>query len=294
MSEICRNCPIYRMDRSRPYTLVCQIYFWSSGIILLKDDGEPDVVNLTRPLMLEFNNLELDGVDVSSVIPSHRTFETATQYFMSLADLHMERLLQQRNSIETIDEAELKFMNRVYFKKAICKFVEPRWDDGKFVILLGDLSPQNILIDETGCVKVILDLEWTSIRPVQCIGPPVWLSGLECGDVIVRDEDELKKFEARFEQFINIFKSREELHLQGRQSAFQDPGSRLSDIMQAGLLSGRYWFAEATGSFYGFDGLFRWSLARHIPQAADSMMVMVAYWIGRRKLDDLRTLDPLQ
>jgi hypothetical protein len=47
--------------------------------------------------------------------------------------------------------------------------------------------------------------------------------------------------------------------------------------MQAGLLSGRYWFAEATRSFYGFDGLFHWSLARHIPHTMDSMMTIVAH-----------------
>jgi hypothetical protein len=115
------------------------------GSIALRDDGEPDVVNLTRPLMLEFNNLELDGVDVSSVIPLHRTFDTATQYFKSLADLHMTQLLTQRNSIETEDEAELKYMNRINFKEAICNFVDSCWNDRRFVILLGDMSPRRVM-----------------------------------------------------------------------------------------------------------------------------------------------------
>ncbi len=135
------------------------------GSITLCDDGEPDIVNLTRPLMLEFNNLQLDDVDVSSVIPLHRTFGTVTQHFKSLADLHTEQLLQRRNSIETEAEAEIRYMNSICFKRAMCNFVEPRWDNGRFVIILGDTSPQNILIDETGAVKTILDLEWTSTRP---------------------------------------------------------------------------------------------------------------------------------
>jgi hypothetical protein len=100
----------------------------------------------------------------------------------------------------------------------------------------------------------------------------------------------LKKFEARYTQFVDIFKRREDLHLQERRSAFPYPDMKLSDIMQAGLPSGKYWFAEATGSFYGFDGLFRWSLARHGPRTKDSMTVIVARWIGMRKLDDLHTL----
>jgi hypothetical protein len=92
--------------------------FSKIGSITLRDDGEPDVLNLSRPLMLESNNLELDGTSISSVFPSHRTFRTATKYFNTLADLQMKRLLQQRNSIETEEEAESKFMNRMHFKTA--------------------------------------------------------------------------------------------------------------------------------------------------------------------------------
>jgi serine/threonine protein kinase len=140
-------------------------------------------------------------------------FETATEYFNSLADLQMKRLLQQRNSIETEGEAESKFLNRIHFKRAVCDFVDPSWDNGPFVLVLRDLSPQNILVDENGSVKAILDLEWTSVRPVQSIGPPVWLSGIECGDVIFQDEDKLKKFESRLEHFIKIFERQEDLRL---------------------------------------------------------------------------------
>ena len=268
--------------------------FQRIGSITLRDDGEPDIANLSRPLLLEFNNLELDGTSISSVIPLYQTFGTATEYFNSLADLQMKRLLQQRNSIETEEEAESKFMNRMHFKRAISNFVDPCWDNGPFVLVIGDLSPQNILVDENGFIKAILDLEWTSIRPVQAIGPPIWLSGIVCGDVIVRDEAELKIFESRFDHFVKIFERQENLRLRENQSAFPNPGRRLSDIMKTVLSSGRYWFAEAAGSFYGFDGLFHWALSRHIPHTRDSMMEIVASWIGRRKLDNLHTLDLLK
>lgn len=264
------------------------------GSISLRDNGEPDAVNLSRPLMLEFNNLELDGTNISSVFPSYRTFGTATEYFNSLADLQMKRLLQQRNSVETEEEAESKFMNRIHFKGAVSNFVDSCWDHGPFVLVIGDLSAQNILVDKNGFVTAILDLEWTSIRPVQAIGPPVWLSGEVCGDVIVRDKAELKKFESRFEHFVKIFERQENLRVQENQSVFPDPGRRLSNIMKIGLSSGRYWFAEAAGSFYGFGGLFYWALSRHILYTKDSMMTIVASWVGRRKLDDLHTLDHLR
>jgi hypothetical protein len=153
--------------------------------------------------------------------------------------------------------------------------VHPCWDQPPFVLVIGDLSAQNILVDKNGFVTAILDLEWTSIRPIQTIGPPVWLSGEVCGDVIVRDEVSLKKFESRFKHFVEIFERQENLRLQRNQSAYPDPGRKLSDIMKNGLSSGRYWFAEAAGSFYGFDGLFHWALSRHIPHTKDSMMAIV-------------------
>jgi hypothetical protein len=102
--------------------------------------------------------------------------------------------------------------------------------------------------------------------------------------MIVSNKDELEKFGARYKLFLSIFKEREALRFQDHQPAFQDPGMRLSDFMQAGLSSRRYCFAEAVSSFYGFDGLFRWSLACHIPHTTDSMMEIVARWIGRKKL----------
>lgn len=143
-----------------------------------------------------------------------------------------------------------------------------------------------------GAIKAILDLEWTSIRPIQSVGPPVWLSGVECGDVVVQDDDELKSFEARYEKFVGIFERQENLRLQNHQSTCCNQSLRFSDIMKPGLSSGKYWFGEATGSFYGFDGLFRWALARHTSHNPYSMMTMVGSWIGRRKLGDLQALEP--
>jgi hypothetical protein len=267
--------------------------FQRIGSIALREDGESDIVNLTRPLMLEFNNVELDGVSISSAIPPHRTFGTATEYFSSLADLQMSMLVHQRNNIESKEEWDFKFTNRVDFKRAMRNFVDNRWDNGPFVLFLGDLSPQNILVNESGSVTAILDLEWTSIRPIQAIGPPVWLSGIVCGDVIVRDADRLRRFKSRYEQFVKIFERQEDRRFQEHRSAF--PDMRLSDIMKTGLSSGRYWFSEAAGSFYGFDGLFHFALSSHILHANDSshsMMGIVASWIERMKLSGLRTPEP--
>lgn len=46
--------------------------------VALMDDGVPDIMNLTRPFLLELNNFELDGSNVSSVISPYQTFGTIT------------------------------------------------------------------------------------------------------------------------------------------------------------------------------------------------------------------------
>ncbi|KAF4627444.1 hypothetical protein G7Y89_g10713 [Cudoniella acicularis] len=256
------------------------------GSIGLDDTGEPDASNLTRPLVLEFNNLELDGTSISAIIPPNKNFETPSEYFLALADLHMEHLLQQRNSIESEEEVEIKFINRFAFRDAISTFTNSDWD--VCVLIPGDLSPENILIDDDGRVTAILDLEWTSVRPVQCIGPPVWLTGDRCGDVIVRDKDKLKKFQVEYDRFVEVFKRQENLFLQaGNRSPFQDSDMRLSRIMEAGLSTGNYWFTEAAESFYGFDGLIP-QIITHQNNSRDSHLLAMARWVGNRKLKDLR------
>jgi hypothetical protein len=206
------------MKRDTFYSSLSDILlqFWTHpfnkiGPIRLDDTGEPDTVNLTRPLVLDFNNLELDGTSISTIIPPETSFTIATEYFNTLIDLYMQQLLQQRNSIKSREEGVLKLINRIDFKNSIPNFTDHSYNRGPFVLIPGDLSPQNILVDNDGRITTILDLEWTSVRPIQCIGPPVWLSGVEYSDIIIRDEDELKKFEAQYDRFVKIFKRQESL-----------------------------------------------------------------------------------
>jgi len=48
--------------------------------VALMDDGVPDIMNLTRPFLLELNNFELDGSNVSSVISPYQMFGRITLF----------------------------------------------------------------------------------------------------------------------------------------------------------------------------------------------------------------------
>ncbi|KAJ2903126.1 phosphotransferase enzyme family protein [Zalerion maritima] len=55
------------------------------------------------------------------------------------------------------------------------EWLDPALNKGPFVLSHGDLGPQNILVDKDFNIAGILDWEWSSVVPVQCLTPIEWI-----------------------------------------------------------------------------------------------------------------------
>lgn len=196
-----------------------------------------------RPLTSHVNDLERVGIDSAS--DCNQTFHSTTSYFDYLAELHFRRLQFQPNSIYDEEDGYSKYIARTCMRSLAPQFVSAEFDHGPFVLMHGDLSQQNILVDEDYNISGVIDWEWSITLPLQLfLTPPPALHPYKIPTPAELEGKEKELFLCDVGEYLECFRVRETL---------VSTNCRLSSIMSEDWKSGKYWFHSALMNLWDLD-----------------------------------------
>lgn len=230
------------------------------GSLVQIDDFTWEVAQ--RPLSYSANELVRLGTLPRSKLPrANKTFQSASSYFNTLADLHLEHLIHQQNdAVDSADDCRRKYIARVLFRKLARegRFTASSTDFGPFSIWCDDLRPSNVLINEQLQIVGVVDWEFTYAAPVQFSNAPPWWLLLEQPEYWPKGlESWTKVYESRLQTFLKVLRGHEEVAID--RGILKDE-QRLSRSMEQSWESGDFWVTYAARKNFAFDAVFWKSL----------------------------------
>ena len=214
-----------------------------------------------RPVTYQMNELVRVGTLPRSKIPT-TTFDTASSYFESLAQLQISHLMSQGNdSISSADDCRSKFVARFLFRKLTRDpKLRSQWiknDNGPFPMWCDDFRPGNVLVHDDLSIAGVVDWEFTYAAPVEFTHAPPWWLILEKPEYASTSLTEWSlEFERRLPIFLKAMTDCENEAIQkGRLSECQ----RLSNQMQQSWKTGDFWIVYAAMHSFDFDAIY-WSM----------------------------------
>ena len=150
------------------------------GALSLKHDGvdSPWIFGTNRPLSMCFNQDELAGFDVSSLLGPEHTFDRTFDYVHNLMEMVFNNFWKSTNIPED-DNRAMCGLYRIYMcRDYLMEWIDITRNKGPFILMHGDFRPPNITIDNIEEVNIIsvVDREWSHIVPAQMFCPPTWLT----------------------------------------------------------------------------------------------------------------------
>lgn len=188
-----------------------------------------------------------------------KTYASASEYFLNIANQDLQHLQEQPNSIDDREDARRKFIHTELFRRMIPDFTRKDLDHGPFKLICDDFSFANILVNNAQELKIVavLDWEWTYAAPAQMLFSPRWL-------LIKKpfnwDAADITRYEGLSEKFASMLEE-EEL----RRSEVVQTGARipsLADMMRATLRDGTFWFHELVYSCFESPDTPAWTSLR--------------------------------
>lgn len=232
------------------------------GIGCVAEADEDDEFNDTwvvkhRPLTYNMNELVQLGCVPPHVLPQS-TFQTSTDFYSALADLHRTHLSFQRNDIvESADDCRRKYVGRLLFRKLAQKgrFCG-KSDRGPFKLFCDDFRPANVLANSEHFIVGAVDWEFTYTAPEGfCKSPPLWLL-LERPEYWPEGLDDwTKNYETSLKTFLEALQSKEREALD---SGLLGKEQLLSESMKESWESGDFWVNYAARNSWAFDMIY-WS-----------------------------------
>lgn len=215
-----------------------------------------------RPLSMPLNELIRVGLLPQEGLPGlDTTFDTASSYFESLAELHIVHRMNQRNdAVDSADDCRRKFVARCLFRKlAREKKLIERWasfENGPFNLWCDDLRPGNVLLNKESKIAAVVDWEFTYAAPVEFSYAPPWWLLIEKPEYWPTEgglDDWCIGFKYRLETFLKAMINREDEAIRKRQL---NENQRLSGPMRESWVSGDFWIAYAARNNLAFDAIY--------------------------------------
>ncbi|OOF91465.1 hypothetical protein ASPCADRAFT_177528 [Aspergillus carbonarius ITEM 5010] len=221
-----------------------------------EDFEEWDVTH--RPLTINMNELVQLACVPNRLLPQH-PFETASSYFLALAELHMIHLSSQRNdAFDSEEECRNKYIARCLFRKLARENRLCSHENGPFKLFCDDLRPANVLANSQYNYAVVgaIDWEFSYVAPAEFVySPPAWL-------LLERPEywqdgldDWARAYQKRLPLFLEELQLREDMAIQ---RGIISEGDRLSQHMKKSWESGDFWVTYAARRSWAFDKIY-WS-----------------------------------
>jgi hypothetical protein len=185
------------------------------------------------------------------------TFQSASSYFSTLADLHLEHLTPQRNdAVDSADDCRRRYIARSLFRKLATegRFTASSTNLGPFNIWCDDIRPSNVLINEHLQIIGVVDWEFTYAAPVEFSHAPPWWLLLE-QPVYWPDgmEPWTKVYGSRLQTFLKVLTR---TGGPGHRPQQTEREQRLSGPMQQSWESGDFWVTYAARNNFAFNAVF--------------------------------------
>lgn len=139
----------------------------------------PENYSIRRPLSIDLNQQEVEGVEPSHISNPVETYTSAVDCVYTQMQLVLNWFSKDRNSASSEFDAEIALYDLYQFRAVAVEWVDPAYNHGPFMLMHGDLRPTNIIVDKDLKILSIIDWEWSRIVPAQLFVPPTWLTGLE-------------------------------------------------------------------------------------------------------------------
>lgn len=226
------------------------------GSLVQIDDFTWEVAQ--RPLSYNANELVRLGTLPRSKLPrANETFQSASSYFNTLADLHLEHLTHQQNdAVDSADDCRRRYIARFLFRKLARegRLTTSSTNLGPFNIWCDDLRPSNVLVNEHLQIVGVVDWEFTYAAPVEFSHTPPWWLLLEQPEYWPDGMEEWAEvFESRLQTFLKVLREQKDVAIdRGRLKDEQ----RLSKPMQQSWESGDFWVTYAVRKNVAFDAVF--------------------------------------
>ncbi|KAI5209191.1 hypothetical protein E4T38_02524 [Aureobasidium subglaciale] len=184
-------------------------------------------------------------------------FDTAADYMNNLLEQNIKQLYEQRNSIDSAEDARCKFvLRRSRRMQALVPYFKSRLNTGPFKLFCDDMHPRNVLIDEhTHQITAIIGWEWTYAAPREfSLTPPSWLA-------LEGPSGWNTSSEVAFGRQMSLFLQALEDVEQKRESTFppKEPGEPpMSTVMRQNFEDGTFRFVQLLLKSFNFDEEVIW------------------------------------
>lgn len=242
----------------------------------LAQTGENAFSVAGRPITQNMNNmLQLAHTPRAALPPEDRTYRTADEWYIALAEMHIGQLVFQHNDlVTTADDCRNEYVARQLFHRLAKQgrlstfgFVEDDWSaqskcqtsalssapsgSTSFRLWCDDLRPSNMLLNETDNIVAMIDWEFAYIAPTQfSLDPPWWLL-LNVPEMWHTNIDDWTKvYNVRLKTWLRAVEKAEE------SIETRSDGVVVSRYMRQSWEIGRFWLNYAARKSWAFDTIF--------------------------------------
>ncbi|EGX88312.1 Protein kinase-like domain [Cordyceps militaris CM01] len=131
---------------------------------------------------VDINMMLLEGLNPLSIQDFYHgesgILKSANQYTKMQLAIGFNAFVKSRSALDP-ELALERIYNHHRFSKHVQSWLDPKMDEGPFVLVHGDLQLSNLMLDDDARVIGVLDWEWSRIVPLQFLTPPLWLSGTD-------------------------------------------------------------------------------------------------------------------
>ncbi|KAI0125046.1 hypothetical protein BJ170DRAFT_636059 [Xylariales sp. AK1849] len=218
-----------------------------------------------RPITLNMSNM-VQLSNIPQTIFPFKTYKSADDWYIALAEMHIATLLFQHNDIVLSEnDCRTKYVARQLFRRLAKQgrlstfgFAGSKTagatlpaPDGSssFRFWPDDFRPANVLVDDNGQITGIIDWEFTYAGPTQFILDPPWWLIIEVPEMWGNGIDD----------WASVYGRRLKTWLSEMEKAEKDmsPGSLLlSAYMRESWETGRFWLNYAARKTWAFDAIY--------------------------------------
>ncbi len=221
----------------------------------LEYNGEGFTVT-KRPLTYNMNQLATSANLPPQAFPTH-PFDSANDYFTSLANQQFSQLQHQRNdAIADQDDCRKKYVARCLFRK-IAHNVSTEHCHGPFRLYCDDFRPSNVLVDLQNLhITGVVDWEFTYVAPAEFAYIAPWWLLLQSPEDWESNLDEfVERFVPRLRLFLDVLRECEDEKAKEGNGILAD-SQRLSERMERSLDTGMFWVCLAAKYSSMFDEIY--------------------------------------
>ncbi|KAG5207327.1 hypothetical protein GTR04_6868 [Trichophyton interdigitale] len=190
-----------------------------------------------RPLFSRISRFE--NLGIPSGIPRDTTYNNTDSFYNDCIGIHDNRIDYQKNILPNEVEAFGTVSTIVFMRSILPQVMDTTLRHGPFVMQLGSMPVQNILVDKEWNIKQFIEVQSICSLPIELMLPPSWITGKDIDKLLSTEDDRLQ---ICYRQFAHTLR-----HEEAKRPLL--PNGRLhSDTLIDGLHSSKFWLLQALQS----------------------------------------------